>query len=377
MISKKLHIISFDVPFPADYGGAIDVFYRVVALHKLGYKITLHCFEYGRGKQEELNKYCEQVYYYKRKKFSAFFAKEPFIVASRKSTQLLANLQLDDAPILFEGLHTCAFLNNKNLKKRLKIARTHNIEHDYYAELAKTSKGWRKLFFQREAKKLQKFEPILAESNHILAIQQNDVSHFKSYSTYIKPVETKKVHLLTASMPKLEMEFNPNTEEFCLFHGNLSVVENENALMWIIGNITFPKGLLFVVAGKNPSSNLKSICAQLEVELIANPSDEEMQNLIQSARIHLLYTEQATGLKLKLLNALSSSGHVLLNDKMIAGTNLEELCILANSPEEYSEKLNVLMEQPLSEDNYKQREIIFQEQFNTENNCKRVFDLIN
>ncbi len=368
MKQKNLHIISFDVPFPADYGGVIDVFYRIVALHKLGYKITLHCFDYGRGKQQELEQYCEQVFYYKRRKLTALFAKEPYIVASRKVPQLLENLLQDDAPILFEGLHTCGFLNDKNLKKRLKIARMHNVEHDYYAELAKKSKGWKKMFFKREAKKLQKFEPVLAEANHILAIQQNDTLHFKSYS--------KSVHLLTASMPKLELKFNPNTEGFCLFHGNLSVAENENALMWIISKVTFPKGLLFVVAGKTPSANLKSICAQLEIELIANPSDEEMKNLIQSARIHLLYTEQATGLKLKLLNALSSSGHVLLNDKMIAGTNLEELCILANSPEEYTQELNNLTENSLLEKDFKKRKDFLQEQFDTEKNCKRVFDLI-
>ncbi|MBL1280910.1 MAG: hypothetical protein COA33_011585 [Fluviicola sp.] len=365
MKEKKLHIISFDVPFPADYGGAIDVFYRIVALHKLGYKITLHCFEYGRGEQEELEKYCEQVFYYKRKVFGAVFSKEPFIVASRKSSELLKNLQADDAPILFEGLHTCGYLDDDFLKKRPKFVRMHNIEHDYYAELSKSSKGWRKLFFKREAKKLQEFEPVLKQATQIFAIQKNDVEHFKMYS--------ENVHLLTASMPETEMKFNAKTDSFCLFHGNLSVAENENAVLWILKNITFPKGLLFVVAGKNPSTNLKSVCAQLEVELIDNPSSDEMQKLIHSARIHLIYTEQATGLKLKLLNTLSSSGHVLLNDKMIAGTDLKNLCVVANSGEEFSEKLRQLMNLSLSEKDFSIRKKVFLEHFDTEKNCEKLF----
>ena len=365
MIDKKIHIVAFDVPFPADYGGAIDVFFRIVALYNLGYKITLHCFDYGRGQQMELKKYCETVFYYKRKIYSSLLSKEPFIIASRKSPKLLENLSKNNAPILFEGLHTCAFLQHENLKKRLKIARMHNVEHNYYAALAKSNTGWRKLFFFREAKKLQQFEPVLTSANYNLAIQENDLAHFKQYS--------KKVALLPASIPEICMNFNSETAPFCLFHGNLSVAENENALRWILKNITFPKGMLFVVAGKNPSSIIQSVCAQLEVELVANPSDREMKDLIQSARVHLLYTEQSTGLKLKLLNSLSSSGHVLLNDKMLAGTGLKELCVVANSVEEYTHQLTVLCSKPLSKEAFDTRNNYLSSHFSTQKNCDGLF----
>ena len=48
--NKKLHLISFDVPFPANYGGVIDVFYKINSLHKIGIQVILHCFQYGREK---------------------------------------------------------------------------------------------------------------------------------------------------------------------------------------------------------------------------------------------------------------------------------------------------------------------------------------
>jgi len=366
MSDKKLQIVAFDVPFPADYGGAIDVFYRIKALHRLGYKITLHCFEYGRGEQTELNKYCEEVIYYKRKFFTALFSKEPFIVASRKVPQLLENLRKNDSPILFEGLHTCGYLDAVFCKNQLNFARIHNVEHDYYAELAKNSKGWRKLFFRLEAKKLKKFEPVLKHADHILTIQKNDLSHFKKYS--------ENVHLLPASFPQIEMKFNSKTDPICLFHGNLSVVENENAVLWILKNVPFPKGVLFIIAGKNPSTNLKAVCAQLEIELVANPTEEQMTTLVQSARIHLLYTEQSTGLKLKLLNALSTSGHVLLNEKMIAGTNLKELCTVAKTGEEFSKKIAELITPPLSEEAFDLRKTVLLDQFDTEKNCRDLFE---
>ena len=54
-MNKHLHIVSFDVPYPPDYGGAIDVYYKLKALHEEGIKIYLHCFEYGRGESAASN----------------------------------------------------------------------------------------------------------------------------------------------------------------------------------------------------------------------------------------------------------------------------------------------------------------------------------
>lgn len=53
-IQKHLHLIAPYIPFPTDFGGAIDVFYRIVALKELGVRIHLHCFEYNRGNQKNL-----------------------------------------------------------------------------------------------------------------------------------------------------------------------------------------------------------------------------------------------------------------------------------------------------------------------------------
>jgi len=67
-LEKHLHIISFDIPFPANYGGVIDVFYKIKNLANAGIKIHLHCFEYGdRKHSSELESICYRVYYYPRK----------------------------------------------------------------------------------------------------------------------------------------------------------------------------------------------------------------------------------------------------------------------------------------------------------------------
>lgn len=47
-MDKYLNIVSFNIPYPANYGGVIDVYYKLEALRACGVKLILHCFEYER-----------------------------------------------------------------------------------------------------------------------------------------------------------------------------------------------------------------------------------------------------------------------------------------------------------------------------------------
>ena len=127
-----LHIVTFNVPWPADYGGVIDVYYRIVALSKAGVKIHLHCYTYGRAEAKELDQWCEEVCYYPRQVgLRHQLERRPYIVASRCSEALLKHLRQDDYPILLEGLHCCLLLEQLAGEGRHIIVRAHNVEHDY------------------------------------------------------------------------------------------------------------------------------------------------------------------------------------------------------------------------------------------------------
>ena len=371
MTEKKIHIVSFDVPFPADYGGAIDVFYRIKSLHHLGYKITLHCFEYGRGEHKQLEEITEQVHYYSRKKtLLNFFNKRPFIVASRRSKKLLKRLLEDENPILFEGLHTTWFLEHPSIQKRLTFVRTHNIEHDYYAGLAEKSNAFKRYYFQQESKKLTRYETILSKTNHVLCIRKGDVEHFKKYNPH--------THILPASTPPIKQTVFHKTDEYALFHGNLSVAENSDAVKWIIHTIWKEENKLIPlkIAGKNPSQELINLTKSKGIELIENPSDEELHTLLIKANVHVLYSDQSTGVKLKLLAALQTSGHILVNPIIVEGTNLGEMCTICHSSEEFMSQLQFLADKKLDLDAFNKRQAFLMTHYSTEKNCLIFDDLI-
>ncbi len=359
---KHLHIISFDIPYPADYGGAIDVFYRIKALHNAGIKIILHCWHKDdRTPQPILDSLCEKVYYYKRQtNLPKQFGIKPYAVLTRTSQSLINNLLKDNYPILFEGLVSCFYLTDKRLANRIKLFRECNVEHDYYRELAKaSSKLSNKIYFHIEALKLKFYEKILHKANYILALSHNDEQHFISH------YPNTQVIYLPCAHPNQAITIKEGTGNYILYHGNLAVAENEKAALYLCDHV-FSKltNTKCIIAGRNPQKILYDKAALLpNVDLVANPDANTMTTLIQDAHIHLLITFQNTGIKLKLLNTLFSGKHIVANNLMVDGSDTETLCHIANSSSEQVNKCIELMNTPFSESEKQKRESLLSSTF--------------
>ncbi len=369
-IEKHLHIVSLNIPFPANYGGIIDIFYKLKSISELGVKIHLHCFDYGRGKQYELNKYCQTVNYYKRKTgLKSWLSKYPYIVNSRKCNALLSNLNKDNYPIMFEGLHTTYFISHSTLQKKFKIVRTHNIEHEYYSYLAEQEENiLRRLFFKSEAKRLITYERVLKNSQIIAAISPNDAKYFNNIY--------KSTILLPPFHSSKEISCEIGASEFALYHGNLSVRENIQAVLFLIE--TFKESAIkIVIAGKNPTKSLEDTIKQHgQFSLISNPNEKAMASLKANAHIHLLPTFQPTGIKLKLIASLFEGRHCVVNPPMVIGTGLESLCHIANSSEEFREKVTLLMSKPFENKDLIIRKEIMNKHFSNRRNAENLISQI-
>lgn len=370
-MNTKIHIISFDVPFPPSYGGVIDVYYNVKALHDAGIKIIMHCFEYGRDRSPKLDEICEKIYYYPRKKtWLKQFSLLPYIVKTRNHPQVLANILKDPAPILFEGLHSCFFLNHPALKGFNKLVRAHNIEHEYYYQLCINSRATvDKLYFLLESYKLKFFEKRLVHASQILAISSHEANYFSQ--------KYGKTILLPAFHPFNQINSIPGRGEYILFHGNLSVAENLKAADYLITNIFSEITVPFIIAGKNPpgwlSSKIKNIP---HAKLEANPDVEKMDRLIREAQICLLPTFQSTGLKLKLLASLFLGRHCIANPSMVKGSGLDELCQIADTPDEIISLINKYMNIEFTINDIIKRRSYLESLFSNKKNAQKIIDLL-
>ena len=372
-MDKHLHIVCFDVPYPADYGGVIDVFYRIKALHELGIKIHMHCFEYGRGEQPELNKYCFEVNYYKRNTgWKGFSLGLPYIVNSRANKKLLQNLLKDDHPVLLEGIHCTYFLFTDQLKNKKNFVRTHNVEFEYYHQLAKNeSSFFKKFYYLNESHLLKTYEKWIAGKTTLLAITLKDKETYKTI------FDATRINYLPVFLPYSSVSCKEGNGNYCLYHGNLSISENENAATWLCENIFSNLNIPFVIAGKNPSKKLGQIVQKNKnISIVINPSDEKMNELIRNAQINILPSFSSTGIKIKLLNALFNGRHCIVNNATIDGTGLESPCYIAENEKEFVDAIKQLFDEPFTATEIEMRDQILKTEFNNKTNAELLMKWI-
>ena len=347
-MSKKIHVVAFQNPFPADYGGVIDVYFRLRELRRRGVFVVLHTFVYAdrKTRAEDLAEVADEVYFYPRHTgLRSWFSRLPYIVNSRRSNNLIDRLLADNAPVLFEGLHCCAQIGEPRLASRTKILRAHNVEHDYYSGLAKSERNpFKKFYFKTEARRLKRFEPrAVAHADTVLAISSSDADHFKK-------LYPEKTVLEIPCFFDADARNSQTSEQkrFVLYHANLSVAENISAALRIINDITTRLSEIpFVIAGKNPDpAILKAAASAPNVRIVSNPDDKQMESLVSSAAVTLLLTSQATGIKIKLLTTLVSGRHIIANEPMLRGTSLHSYCTVADTDADIIEAVKRLIDKP-------------------------------
>ena len=165
--------------------------------------------------------------------------------------------------------------------------------------------------------------------------------------------------------------------DFLLYHGKLSVKENEKAAVYLIKNVFCRLPYRCIVAGMNPSATLlKAAAAYSNITVEANPSMERINALLRDAHVHVLVTFQGTGLKLKLLNCLFAGRHIVVNPLMLTGSGLDSLCVTADTPDRMVRICHELMQKPFSTDCLYEREKRLFPTFSGAYQAQRLADMI-
>lgn len=369
MREKFIHIIDLDVPYPANYGAAIDMYFRIKNLHALGVKIILHCFEYGRGQAPRLSNYCEKVYYYPRKSILEFpFRHEPYIVYSRRNNELFDRLFADDFPVLLEGVHTCACLMDKRHNQKSFYVRMHNVEDEYYRYLAKaTNIPFKKLYYKTEAYRLKKFEKNLIRAKALFSVSERDHTTLSA--------QFPNVEYLPPFIYNDEVDCKPGRGSYAIYHGNLAVEENRRAAKFLIRKVFSDINVPLMVVGTKASSLSKTSKA-FNINFISSPNANDLKDLIQNAQIHVLPTFQPTGIKHKLINSLFSGRYCIVNPPMVDGNGLAQFCHVANNADEMKKIILDLFKKDFTKEEIEKRKSVLQNIYSNSKNAQKLVDII-
>lgn len=320
-----------------------------------------------------LNKYCEEVHYYCRHEgHKGFSHRLPYIVCSRSNGQLLDRLLEDDYPILLEGVHCTYLLNDERFEGRKIVLRLHNVEYQYYRQLYLSEKSLlKKIYYLHESNLLRQYEQRIAAKVKILAVSPKDREQ------YIQEFGAPDIDTIPVFLPFEQVLSKEGTGCFCLYHGNLSVAENEQVVLWLLKKVITDTEMPFVISGKNPSAKLSRLIAQYpQACLIPNPSEEELQDLIAKAQVNILPSFNCTGIKLKLLNALFNGRHCIVNQDAVEGTGLQATCHVATSAEAIRELLHELCARPFTQDEILLRKKVLEGLYDQKANLEKLMQAI-
>lgn len=346
------------------------MFYKIKALCKAGIRIHLHYFSYNnRNNTDELNQVCESVHSYPRKTGRRGINRRlPYIVASRINDELITRLNQDDYPVLLEGIHCTGILTQLKRGRKI-IVRVHNREAEYYKHMARSERNlFRKFYFSRESRLLASYEKALPQDMLYACINREDAAYYGNSGNGF---------YLPAFIPFREINPEPGIGNFCLYHGNLSVPENEKAAVWLLRKVFSKIKVPLVIAGKNPSRMLEKMAHWCQHTcLVADPSAKEMDDLVRKAHIHLLPAYSKTGIKLKLLHALYRGRHCVVNNEMTSGTGLGEACYTGTTANSFASIITQLHHQPFMEEEITLRKKMLEPVFDNDRNAALVIQYL-
>jgi hypothetical protein len=132
-----------------------------------------------------------------------------------------------------------------------------------------------------------------------------------------------------------------------------------------------------IIAGSRPSEKLvKAIGKSKNITLFSNVPSDKILELIQDAQINVLVTFQSTGIKLKLLNSLYRGRFIVANTPMVAETDLDDLCTVADEPTKIIQAINAIFQSSFNESEVLKRQQKLDLVFNNHENAIKLAKLL-
>lgn len=226
----------------------------------------------------------------------------------------------------------------------------------------------KKIFYKTESKKLKKFEKIIINADHILAISPFEYNYFnKTYavnSNYVPAFHQNSI------VQKLS-----NFGEYAFYHGDLRIADNIKAVRYLIRIFSKLTHKLIIAGGTINDLLIDEISKYDQIKFEKIESNEHLIKMLNNAHINVLPTFQKTGIKLKLINSLFNSRFCLVNEAMIENTGLEELCEVSNSIESFRNKIDILFKTSYSE-NQRAARIKTLKRFDNMANAQLIVELL-
>lgn len=328
------------------------MFYKIRALHHLGWQITVHYFDYRAGRSREaLEPFCSAVYAYKRSgRLRSFPVFQPYIVQSRVNADLIQRMNADSDSILLEGVHCAGILPFIENPERV-VLRMHNDEAVYYRQLAAKERFfWKKAYFRWESRLLHRYQLTIPKNTKLACLSRSDQQRFE------RDYRFEQTRFIPAFTPWQDVRSKTGIGTYCLYHGNLTVSENREAAYWLLTSVFPLVKVPCVIAGRGMPRHWFALTNKLtHVRLVDDPPSDELDALVRDAHLHLLPSGNATGVKIKLLHVLFNGRFCLTNAAGVEGSGLADVVEVKESAADWIDAIARIFDLPFTSEEIEKR----------------------
>jgi len=352
---KKILLVSPDFPYPANYGGRVDVYSRLNTLKKLDYIVDLvytstDIFDDLRIEDKlHIQTLVRNVYFaHKCLKLNQILSGIPFQVKSRSS---LSNIILSEEYdiLILEGEYVSSILENKTLRVNSTFLRINNIEYNFFFQQSKASfPSISSLYFFLESIKFYFYsKKVMLKAKNLLFVNFEEK----------KKVEVKFGNLLNCYTLLSHFDVNKfKTRTLSgfkvLFVGSLSLSSNLDGIMWYVKKV-HPllvkeiENYNLVIAGstdnKTDLSKIKFLGSIEKVQILLNLDD--LENVYEGAALFINPVLKGAGIKVKTINCIQNGLPLVSTSVGVEGIGLMngKDVLIANDNISFSESIKILL----------------------------------
>lgn len=355
-MSKRILIVSFDTPYPTNYGGVYDVMAKIRFFKEHDYIVDLISVSLDTERVRIFENYVSKGDIFGnhknlnaritfKKMFSCLFSLNPI-------SMTLRNESLDGCSFIRENRYEFVLIEHAKMScyaqqlSKLTDApiylRLHNDECQYYKALAqKTSSIIKKFFLLNEAARYYRIQKKLLYNEVIsrfLLISENDLSIFDDCSSHVNRLSVLPIYV-DEIFPRQNTYVSDSKIYDFIYVGNLELDDNFDAVILALNFISengFSEAKI-LVAGKCVSESRQIEIKNAANEIIQgcdfryNVSPDELIDIYSSGKVFLNFSTNSGGVKTKLMEALQFQISVLSNHEGVENSGLEDLVILAES----------------------------------------------
>lgn len=232
--------------------------------------------------------------------------------------------------IIFDSLYSAVFIKEIRAFTSAKcIIRTHNIEYKIWADIAKNTKNpLKKWYLKTLSKQLFKAEKdILNSADGLLTITEDDRFGFESIGI--------KTPMKSISVPRETEPFKTDySSNSFYFIGSMNWEPNVDALSYLLHDIwpeikkTLPKAQLFLIGSYMDQSKITP-----QDNVIIKGFIENLNEIYLNEGILLCPIRLGSGIRIKILEAMSKGAPVISSGKGMEGIHSpEDCCLIADDP---------------------------------------------